>query len=227
MAKYKETENIKEYKRLKKHTEKAVDTLSLHHDQGFVEVAEKHLKDNKGQIDYERLEDSGIQKEFTKDLSDFYIKKASDYFNKINPKELDEDQKALLMNAYAGVTESNLRKIVADYGKDLKLEKFQELKGEFMKTTKLHLIKSSSKHLTDEDLEGIIKYIPNIKKLVKTDKMNIEDAAKFLEIFETYGALTVDGVKNYALSTDKNYLIKKTPVAKPPKPSAQSEKEAA
>jgi hypothetical protein len=225
MAEYKETENIKTYKKLKKHTEKAIDTLSLHHDKGFIESAEKHLKDENGQIDYSLLEHTDIQTEFIKDLTKFYLKESSNYFNKINPKELNEGQKELLMNAYAGVTESQLKKIVADYGEDLTLDKYQALKTEFMKTTKQHLIKSSSKHLTKDDLESIIKYIPNIEKVVETDKMTIEDASNFLETFETYGALTKEGVKNYALRTEKGYLVKKAKVAKPPKPPAKSEEE--
>ena len=68
------------------------------------------------EVDFERLDDSKIQEQFVKTMSDMYISKAKAHFS--ISKDLDDLEKEILMQAYSGVTRQQLQHTVGKYGKD-------------------------------------------------------------------------------------------------------------
>ena len=199
---------IEKWKKLKKHADKILDTTERHHRQAYDTAVEKHLiKDNL--VDYEQLEDEEIQEKFANTMADVYIGKAKEYF-KVD-KELDDFQKELLLNAYAGETRTKLRQFVGTHGKKFKFPLFFQKKAEWMKGLEERLGDAASAHLSDKEIGKIISYTKT-DNMVKKDYLTRERAIDILEKFEDAGVITPEYLKSLAkaepYAVDKKYHAK-------------------
>ncbi len=195
-------EHIEKYKRLKKKAEKIIHTTDIHHTGAYTTAADKVLRDKEGLVDYDLLKQAKYQTKFADAMSDYYIDKAEKTF-KIKIKDRDEFEKALLMNAYAGVTKAHLRGYLRDNRENFTLDLFEKrLKPQFMRKIIESLEGVAGHHLKDEHIGDIVKYA-GISDLVDTKYMRLEDALQLLNIHIDKGTVPEQDLE------DKLYYKKK------------------
>lgn len=209
---------IKKWKRLKAHSKKLVDTTERHHRVAYDTAVEKHLLDEKGLVDYEKLDEDEIQKKFADTMADFYIEKATKYFE-VKKEKLDEFDKELLLNAYAGTTRTGLRLLTTQLGKGFKFddERVVKLREKWMEQINAALSSATESHVEDKDIEGIIKYA-KLDEFIDPEHVQREQALQWLKNYDAAGALSPHkiaedlhrkGLKYLLTEKGKEYLTKK------------------
>ncbi len=129
------------------------DTHEFHVMDGYHEALKKHLMPN-GELDYDLLDDSKIQTQFIKTMTDFYKKKAEEKAGTIAKDDFHAD---ILMKAYMGVTKTHLQGVISQYGSKLDYDLFGRVKNEFNKEVKDQLYSTATGHITEDDLSAITK----------------------------------------------------------------------
>jgi len=196
MAKEKDDvpEHIKKYESLKKKAKRIGDTTELAHSKAYTTAAEALLKDKEGNIDYELLDKSDIQQKFTDKMTEHYITAANKYFgSKLKPE--DQFQVDQLMQAYAGVTKTELGKYVKTFGKKYTMGAHNAQMGELLKKVKDQLGKSASSHLKDEHVGDFVKHL-GLEDMVDSTKMRIEDIRLLHDEYEVHGTLSPKLIEN-------------------------------
>ena len=174
--------DLKKWKDLRKKAKRIADTAEHEHSKAYLNASEKYLKDNEGNINYEKLEDNNIQKSFTKDMTDHYLSKAKQHFG-ANINKNDKMKVDMLMDAYAGVTSTELKRMVKETGKKFTLKLHEAQRGNFVNKIRNKLYDTASGHLTDKHVDDIIKY-SKAGHVVDSKKMNIDDAINIHDIYK-------------------------------------------
>ncbi|MEK6899527.1 MAG: hypothetical protein AABX05_00225 [Nanoarchaeota archaeon] len=194
MAK-KEDEKIPDYiakhKKLYQHATTLVDTAGQVHSDAYGEAVKKHLMEG-GEVKFDKLEDTKIQDLFVKTMSDMYINKAKAHF-KVS-KDLDDLEKDMLMQAYAGITSHELHRFVSKYGKKLNHKQFDALKGDLQGKIGERLYASATGHIRDEHIGGIVKHV-GLEARVESAKLGLSEAKQLLSIYQQNGNLSDDILK--------------------------------
>jgi hypothetical protein len=156
MAEKKKYEHLKKYEKLSK---TAGDMIRMHertHVRAYQE-AEKLLVTGEGrEVDIDKLNEDDIQEQFVQKMKKVYLKKAKEVL-KASPADKFEEE--LLMNAYAGTTENELKIIVARYKNKLTFEQYKDLSDKNM-TPKVAnvLVGAAGSHLTEKHIDDILEY---------------------------------------------------------------------
>ena len=201
-------EYIKKFHKMEKKISKVAATRE-HELEGGYRAGLDAIKDEKGEVDLEKLDTSEGQDKFLKGIGDHYITKAKQALNakgdhKFENKEDEEAYNAQLMQAYAGITKEQLQKILKVYGSKFK-EYHDRHKEAHIDELKKNLRPLSEKHIEDkpEHLEGVVKYTKS-GDFVHADRLRKEDAVGLLRTYnEGKGAITHEMVK-------KDHYAKKT-----------------
>ena len=167
---------------------KIANTTEHEHTAAYTNAAEALLKDAEGNIDYELLEEPDIQDKFVDKMTDHYLKKAKDYF-KSNVSKGDKFQTDLLLEAYAGITGSQLRSMIKTHGKDYTHQQHEHARGELVKRIRQKLNQTAASHLKDEHVPDLVKKM-GIEDIVDASKMKAEDAAELYGVWKEKGALS-------------------------------------
>ena len=64
--------HLKEVKKKQKDLQKILDTVEVTHTKAFLKAAGEHLKDEKGQIDYSKLDKTSVQRKYADTMADHY-----------------------------------------------------------------------------------------------------------------------------------------------------------
>ena len=192
---------ISKHKKLYQHAKKLADTAGHTHTEAYTAAVNKHLMDGK-EVDFERLDDSKIQEQFVKTMSDMYISKAKDHFS--ISKDLDDLEKEILMQAYSGVTRQQLQQAVGKYGKRFTHQQFDGLKSRIQNAIGERLYASAGGHLKDEHVKGIIKHL-GLEDKVESSKIDAEEARQLLEVFHREGSVPDSALTEIL----ENYKLKK------------------
>lgn len=187
-------EAVKKWKKLQKHAKRILDTTEHHHRVAYDKALKEHLMEG-DLIVYDKLDEDEVQREFAETMSEHYIEQAKKYF-KVH-KDLNELEKELLMNAYAGTTKAQLRQLISEHGKSLSFDKFLEEKKKWLQQLGKALVGATTYHITDEHVEDIIKYV-GLEDVIDPENMPREKAIELLRIYEEKGALSPeDAAKSY------------------------------
>ncbi len=202
-------EHIEKYKRLAKKTKKIIDTTKLHHTGAYTQSAEKVLKDEDGLMDYNRFKLPEYQSAMAEEMSDYLVGKAEKVL-KIKIKKRDEAEKAMLMNAYAGVTKEELKHYLRQYKNRFTLDLYEaEIKPEFMKKIAHSLSGVASHHFKDEHIDDIVRYI-GIGNLVDTKYMQLQDAIHLLARHTDLGTVPEKELEDRIYYTKRKEAVEKT-----------------
>lgn len=140
-----------------------IDTLDVHHHEAYTSAAEKHLKDEKGEIDYKRLKEGKVQQDVAQTMVDFYVEKAKTKLGIPKEKKLSEEEIDMLLSAYANITKGELLELLREYKDDFKLATFSQhvrdpQKG-LLARVSAKMMPSATSHIedTEKDKRDIIK----------------------------------------------------------------------
>jgi hypothetical protein len=184
-----EVENaIAEHKKLYKHSKKLIDTITHSHSQAYIKAVDEHLRDDKGQVDFDKLDDTRLQDKFADTMKDFYIEKARDYL-KVSGGDLDEVQKNMLMQAYSGISDSALRDQIRKSGSDFTHQAMDSVKANIRRGLEERLYGIASKDLSQEHVEDIIKYV-GVANKVDYKLISFEEAKDLLEAHHIDGTIS-------------------------------------
>lgn len=183
---------ITKHKKLYGHATKLIDTVSHTHTEAYTTAVTKHLTDKDGEIDYEKLDDNAVQKQFVKTMSDMYIGKAKAHF-KIS-KDLDDLEKEILMEAYAGTTTQQIKGLVGRYGKRFNHDQFERVKGEIQQQVGQKLYAASGSHLDDENVGDIVKHV-GLEGKVNKAMITLDEARGLLGAFHRSGSINEDTLR--------------------------------
>ncbi len=181
-------EYITKHKKLYGSATKLGDTVAHAHSVIYTAAVDKHLRGEDGQVDFNKLDDAAVQKQFIKTMSDMYVSKAKDHF-KVE-KDLNDLEKDLLMQAYTGVTKGEIQKVVLRYGKRLNHQQFDRIKGQIQQNVTQRLYAAAGSHIERGHIPSIIKHIPGLEDKVNTAVLDEEDARHLLEIFHEEGTIS-------------------------------------
>ncbi len=189
MAK-KEKEEVPEYiskhKKLYHHATRLADTAAHTHSEAYTSAVNKHLMED-GEVNFEKLDNAEVQKQFVKTMSDLYTSRAKQHFKVA--KDLDDVEKDILMQAYVGTTSHQLKGLVNRYGKRFTHREFENLKGQLQQQIQERLYASAAGHLEEGHVPDIIKHV-GLESKVNTAQITVEEARELLESFQREGAIT-------------------------------------
>ncbi|MAG60792.1 hypothetical protein CL619_03320 [archaeon] len=188
------------------YAKKLADTHSHMVNKGFSEGVEKHLKDSDGNIDFSRLDDNDVQQDFTKTITDFYVKKIKDDHGM---EAKDDFHKQMLLQAYAGITTSQLQDIVGNYGANLNYDLFSgRIAAQLTEGIRKNLYANASDHIKDSDIGGIVDKLGLKDKLRKGQQVTLEEARDLMNRHVTGGGLNESSLRD---------VLKKKYKGNPPK----------
>ena len=187
------TEEKEDYKHLKKaetQAKAAEDMINMTdrtHREAF-NVYEGFFKSDDGRgIDYEKAKDNKLRNEAVSAAAKVYVKKAKEVL-KANPS--DDLEEELLMNAYAGTTENQLKQLASQYKDKFTFRLFNEsFRPQFMENIEKTLRGAAHKHLGDEHIDDIIRYTGIDKYGVDSTKVRLPEALNYLDIHRREGAV--------------------------------------
>lgn len=184
--------HLKDYEKKRKIAEDMVKMTERTHRAAW-DAYEAHFISDEGRgVDLEKAKDAELRKKALKDMKEVYIKKAKEVL-KASPA--DEFEEALLMRAYTGATEAQLKQMTSQYKDKLNFDLFQEhYKKEFMKQIGHDLRSAASSHIGEEHIDDIIKYTGVDKYGVDSSRLRLPEALDILEDFRKSGAIGPKGI---------------------------------
>ena len=184
-----EEQVLDKYKRLHSHAKLLVDTANVTHTEAYLKAVNTHLRNDKGEVQFDKLDKESVQREFKKTMSDFYVQKAKDYF-KSAKGDLNEFEKDMMMQAYIGVTDSALEDMIYNQGKKLTPTAFEELKQRTLQRQfEQRMYGVAGGHLSNEHIEDIVAHV-GIKDKVKDKMLSLQEALQLLQVHTQEGEVT-------------------------------------
>ncbi len=176
-------EAMKKHKKQLEAARRMIDTTEAEHSTAYLAALDS-IRDEKGHVDYKKLEETKNQMKFADIMSKHYIKEAKKAL-KSDISEKDEFESELLMKAYAGVTRAELRRAVASDKKKFTLKSFEaNYKPAFMQSITNVLYNAADSHLTEKHIEDIVKYM-KLEKHLDTKYLTRDSAVKFLYTYHS------------------------------------------
>lgn len=198
-------EHISKFYKLQKKADQMITTMHRHH-RGAYDKALDDVLTKDGQVDMELLEDTKIQDKFANVMADHYLSKAKKLFKTKEDAKFDDLEKELLLNAYAGTTKDQLRRLVKEHKKGFTFEHFYGKEvPEMAKQIKHNLKMAASSHITEESLDDILKYTGADKYLNK-DILERDHGIMLLDIYKQVGTVSPKILED---NLGKKYLKKK------------------
>ncbi len=167
------------------YAKKIADTHALMVSDGFNHAVKKLLKDGK-HVDFSRLDDSAIQQDFAKTMTDFYITQIKDEHGF---EAKDDFHKQMLLQAYAGITTSQLQDLLKTYGGGLDYNQFGRVSSQLNQGIRDNLYLTSSDHIADKDIKEISQKLGLEDKLRPGEKFDLKEIRELLNKHVLEGGL--------------------------------------
>lgn len=195
-------EHIKTFYEKKKKLDMLLNTTELAHSDAYNSAAKEVLKNEEGKIDYNLLKDEDKREEFAKKMADYYVSAAQENLKSElgkgkDGKEADEFEKDILVKSYAGITYSELKKLVHENKQKYTLKAHKGISDRLVKKQSDELGPIVGNHLKEEHISDIVKHIKGLGDMVDSERMRVEDASELLDAYdEGRGAVTHDMIEN-------------------------------
>lgn len=165
-----------------------VNTIEHEHQQAYSTAVEKHLKNEAGQVDYDRLKETDIQKKFAESMAEHYVEKAREKFGISKDKRLSDEEKSMLLTAYAGITKEELARVIKQRKHRFTHNFFRGIIGDneqgLRANIRNRLLGSAYDHFEDEDKSEIVKAMGKEAEL-DPSKMTLEQAVALLQSYHS------------------------------------------
>ena len=194
MAKEKELpKHIQEFYDKDKKVRKLLDTTHAVHSEAYQKAMDT-IRDDKGQIDYEKLEDVKIQDGFLDKMMDHYLSSAVKSLGlKEKPKE--EFEQDILLQNYVGVTRGELKRILRSDKSEYTLKRHEGIRDKLIEKQTGRLLPLRSAHLENKHIEDILKHT-GVQDYIAKDRIHIEHAAGLLDLYKGKGQITLSDLQH-------------------------------
>jgi len=181
MAEEKKYEHLKKYEKLSKTADDMIRMHERTHREAYHEAEALLVKEGGKEVDLEKLKDADMQEKFIQKMKDVYLAKAKQVL-KASPT--DKFEEALLMKAYAGVTENEIKDIVATYKHRFTFDVFKKHYDKMSENVKRVLSEAAGSHLNEEHIDDILDYAvhPEVAKHLR-GYITLDQAKSFLDYF--------------------------------------------
>ena len=169
---------IDKWKKLDKGIDNLLARIDIDHMAAYVKAADEHLKTDDGH-DYGKLEDKELAMKFVDTMMKHYETGARQVFKVKDDAKYSEVEKNMLMQAYLGITKDKLLHQVQDKGEDYTAHYHSSLAAELRKSHEKNLRPVALTHLTEHDLDAIIKHV-GVEDKVHKDRMTLDHAKELL-----------------------------------------------
>jgi|TARA_B100002003_G_C14059145_1_gene509930 hypothetical protein len=186
-------EHIKKFEELKKKYKRLLDTTKLAHTEAYLQAVET-IKDKKGNVDYELLEEEGARDKFADAMVGHYVLKAKEYFGSDISGD-DVLQVDMLLNAYTGATKTELENLIKKQGKNYTLDKHEQTRNRLVGKIANQIRPTIYSSLKDEHKGDLIQHM-GLEGLVDESSISIEDLAQIHDIYEESGVVTEKSILN-------------------------------
>ncbi|MBI2112582.1 hypothetical protein HYT52_03550 [Candidatus Woesearchaeota archaeon] len=187
LAHYLASDKLHKHKKLSDEAKVLADTAAATHSEAFTKAVETHLMDDKKKVYFKRLDNDQVRESFQKSMKDVYVSRAKEYFQ--ITKNLDEFEESMLMGAYVGVFEQDLKSILDQYNGKLTHSDFHKETEQLQQKLEQRLYSVAATHFKYEDIPDIIKHV-GLEGKVKSQFINLDEAKTLLNLFYREGALT-------------------------------------
>jgi hypothetical protein len=212
-SKYQPPESVSKHKKLYTHAKKLIATAEHSLDTGYQEAVDKHLRDDKGLIDYKLLDNADVQKKFTDTMIDMYHKAAIKHF-KIS-KDLDEMERNILQRAYLGTSAVELRTLVDRFGKKFDRAQFDDYKTRGVRAVTSQLYDAASAHIEDKDAKDVVKHVGLEDIVGVPENVTAVEAGQLLRVFHEEGSVSDNALRQILPSYKRKGKKKKAPSGSP------------
>ena len=144
-------------------------------------------------------------------MTDHYVSKAKQFFG----SSLDKGDKMkvdLLMDAYGGVTSTELGQMLKEGGKGYTLQTHEAHRNQFVGKVHERLSKTAQGHLTDKHVDDIVKYV-KADDIVDSKRMQLSDAINIHDIYASKKGLSKEiiqeGYHQAEIRTPYRHFLKK------------------
>ncbi len=192
-------EHIKEFYRKHDQMRKLLDTTEAVHSEAYSKGIET-IRDKKGQVDYQMLEEVKNQDKFLDKMVDHYLSSAVQRMG-LKEKPKDAFEQDVLLQQYVGVTRGELKKIMRIIKSKYTLQKHEGIRGKLMEEQQKRLVPLRSNHLEENHKEDILKYIGAHEYIAK-DNVDVSDLTGLLDLHRERGEVTLADLDELA-STPK------------------------
>jgi hypothetical protein len=207
--------NIQEFYKRSDQVDTLVDITEQSHSSAYL-TARKHLKDHTKKDGLQVLEEAKHQDFFIDALVNAYLNEIKQNENIDIPK--DDFEKDVMLQRYIGVTKSELGQTIRDIKGKYSSKVHEELRDQLVGKQKTALSAARTSHMTDADLDDILKHTKT-HEMFNKDLLNLTEGARILDHYKNNGEFTyntIDGIKrNSEGQVDMNkYLTKEARKAK-------------
>ena len=181
-------EYIKKHSKLHDKAKRLFNTAENTHIEAYNSGVKEVLTGKDGLINYDQLEEHKNQEKLANHMSDIYVAKAKQVL-KVSG-DLDEVEKDMLMNAYAGTTRSEIRELIKRQGKDLSHQAFtNEMNRRYLPQLQQRLYAAAGQHIQEEHVGGIVKHL-GLEGKLKVEQIDIVEARNLLLQHEESGTIS-------------------------------------
>lgn len=174
----KKYEHIKKYEKLSKTADNMIRMMDRTHRSAYQEFEGLVTSEDGKEVDLEKFkDDEELQERGVQKMKEVYINQAKKVLKAAPIGKFEEE---LLMNAYAGTTETELRRIVTRYKHKLTSSQFRSLYEKEMKPKVTGVLKrAAGGHLTEKHVDDLLEYslhpdaLKHLKGYVTLDQAKI------------------------------------------------------
>jgi hypothetical protein len=167
MAK-KKPESVEKFHVKERAIDKIINTHEAEHSAVYVSMQNEFLRDDKGEIDYNKLDDKKLQDKVVDFMANEYVERAQKYLGASKPE--NEIEEGIVLQRYFGITREQLRAKIKKIGKDYTLAEHEAMRKEHIKNITQELRPLAHEHITEDDLEDIVKYI-GAEDMIDVDRL--------------------------------------------------------
>lgn len=199
MTKKEVPKHIKEFYDKDRKIKRLLDTTHAVHSAAYHKGLDT-LKDEKGEIDYERLDDTKVQDQFLAKMTDHYLSAAVQRLG-LKGKPTDELEQDILLQNYMGVTKNELKRTVRRAKSKYTLKQHEEARDQLIEEQGKRLRPLAHGHFEQEHIDDILKHI-GVDKYVKKDGLSLEGAATLLRNYREQGAIHLPTIEDELLTKE-------------------------
>lgn len=185
--------HIKEFYDRDKKIKKLLDTTEVVHSEAYHKGLEM-IRDEKGKIDYDKLEEVKHQDAMLDKMIDHYLTKAVKAL-KLKEKPKDAVEQDIILQKYIGTTRGQLKRILREAKSGYTLKQHEQIRGSLIENQRRELMPIRHGHLEDEHLEDILKHT-GTQDYVAGDRIRMEHAVSLLDLYKEKGSITLSDLKS-------------------------------
>jgi len=182
--KHKAVKHIEEFFQRSKKVNKIIDTTTNVHTEAYQSgLSLDEMRDEEGNIDYKKLNDEGIQDKFLEKMVDTYLEGAvKDLKLKEKPEDYLEQDRVL--QAYIGVTRSELKKKLRKDKSKYTQVAHEELRDKLIKAQKEKLFPLRAEHFEDKHINDILEHTGADLYLNSDNIISVNNVVPFLDLYK-------------------------------------------